>query len=225
MSGDETPTILVDTREQRPLRFSSAVAVQAATLSTGDYSVVGASDKLCIERKSLDDLANCCGNERERFIDCCRRMRDFEVKVIVVEGTVNDVLSHRYQSRINPNSVIGTLIAILADYGVATSWEATPERAAMFVERLCLRVWKRVKVAGAPAASPLDAWPAFAERVRQRLEAGRAAYGDRSFGRPPGELVGEIEQELLDVCGWSFIALERLARAATQVNKMEETSR
>lgn len=61
-------------------------------------------------------------------------------------------------------------------------------------------------------SDPLEQWPAFVERVRARLEAGREPYGDRSFERPMSELVGEIEQELLDVCGWAFIAFERMER-------------
>lgn len=57
---------------------------------------------------------------------------------------------------------------------------------------------------------PLSRWPAFATRVRERLEAGRAAYGDRSFSADPARLVEEIRQELLDVCGWAFVLATRL---------------
>lgn len=35
-------------------------------------------------------------------------------------------------------------------------------------------------------------------------------YGDRSFHLPPAELAREIEQELLDLCAWSFILWCRL---------------
>jgi hypothetical protein len=61
-----------------------------------------------------------------------------------------------------------------------------------------------------PDADPLTAWPAFAEAVRARLEAGRAAYGDRSFSREPAELLGELEQEVLDLAGWGFVLFQRL---------------
>ena len=50
----------------------------------------------------------------------------------------------------------------------------------------------------------------FVADVRARLERGRATYGDRSFARDPAELLHEIDEELLDVCGWSFILRERL---------------
>ncbi|MCL6545835.1 MAG: hypothetical protein K6T61_11455 [Bryobacteraceae bacterium] len=49
-------------------------------------------------------------------------------------------------------------------------------------------------------------------RLRERLEAGARSYGDASFGREPAELAGEIEHELLDVCGWAFVLWCRLRR-------------
>ncbi len=49
------------------------------------------------------------------------------------------------------------------------------------------------------------AFPAFAAAVEARLQQGARLYADRSFALPPEILAGEIEQELLDVCAWSFI--------------------
>jgi hypothetical protein len=54
-------------------------------------------------------------------------------------------------------------------------------------------------------------------RLRERLEAGARSYGAASFGREPAELAGEIEQELLDVCGWAFLLWCRLRRLAPLV--------
>ena len=53
---------------------------------------------------------------------------------------------------------------------------------------------------------------AFTEMVAARLEQGRRAYGDRSFGRDPAELAGEVEEEILDIVGWSFILWCRIRR-------------
>ncbi len=68
-----------------------------------------------------------------------------------------------------------------------------------------------------PTVDPLEAWPGFAQKVRTRLQAGRQAYGDKSFDRPPGELITEIEEELLDVCAWSFILFERIERLRSRL--------
>jgi hypothetical protein len=62
----------------------------------------------------------------------------------------------------------------------------------------------------ATAEPPIEGWPAFAAELYARLVEGRRTYGEASLRRPPGELVGEIRQELLDVCGWSFILARRL---------------
>ncbi len=59
--------------------------------------------------------------------------------------------------------------------------------------------------------SPLASWPEFMEAIRVRLERGASEHGERSFTRAPAELCGEVEQELLDVCGWAFILWCRIA--------------
>ena len=57
-----------------------------------------------------------------------------------------------------------------------------------------------------------SSFQSFVEQVRTRLQKGARQYGDRSFTRPVPELVGEIQEELADVCGWSFILWTRLER-------------
>lgn len=59
-------------------------------------------------------------------------------------------------------------------------------------------------------ADPVARWPEFVSVVRSRLELGREAYGDRSFGAEPAQLVAEVQAELADVCGWAFILWSRL---------------
>lgn len=85
--------------------------------------------------------------------------------------------------------------------------------------------------AESPAPDPLDAFDEFTRAVRSRLEAGRVAYGDRSFSRPPVELVEELRQEALDLAGWGFVlfvrlrALEEAARRATAPRRMTGAER
>ena len=45
----------------------------------------------------------------------------------------------------------------------------------------------------------------FFDDCLARLEKGAQEYGDESFYKPSGELVREIEEELLDVANWSSI--------------------
>jgi hypothetical protein len=62
---------------------------------------------------------------------------------------------------------------------------------------------------------PLDGFPAFVGAVKARLDAGRDAYGDASFSRDPAELVGELQQEALDLAGWGYVLWCRLERMRT----------
>jgi hypothetical protein len=50
----------------------------------------------------------------------------------------------------------------------------------------------------------------FFRAIDARLDAGQRAYGNKSFSRDPAELLEEIKLELLDICGWSYVALVRI---------------
>ena len=50
----------------------------------------------------------------------------------------------------------------------------------------------------------------FVETVRRRLDAGHREYGDASFARDPDELLAEIQEEIEDIAGWSFVLWCRL---------------
>ena len=60
----------------------------------------------------------------------------------------------------------------------------------------------------------------FVARLRARLVAGAATYGDASFTRPAAELVEEVQQELEDVCGWSLLLWIRLERQRARVEHL-----
>ena len=63
----------------------------------------------------------------------------------------------------------------------------------------------------------------FVARLRARLVAGAATYGNTSFDRPAVELVDEIQQELEDVSGWSLLLWIRLERLRTRVTQLGGT--
>lgn len=63
---------------------------------------------------------------------------------------------------------------------------------------------------GLAKRDPLSAWPDFVEQARGRLQAGREVYQDRSFARPPAELVGELQAEALDLACWGYVLWVRL---------------
>ena len=86
----ESICAIIDTREQMPLDLAP-LQTTTGMLGTGDYSVVGLEKVIAVERKSLGDLLDCVGRERERFDKAVQRMMAYPVKVLVVEATWHDI--------------------------------------------------------------------------------------------------------------------------------------
>lgn len=55
-------------------------------------------------------------------------------------------------------------------------------------------------------------WQRYFDALDKRLEQGQKEYGDKSFCESTSELLDEIQQEVLDIAGWSYILWERLER-------------
>ena len=62
---------------------------------------------------------------------------------------------------------------------------------------------------------------AFIARLRERLDAGAKQYGNSSFSRPPGELLSEIQDELVDTAGWGLLLWARIARLRERVERLD----
>jgi len=133
-------TIAFDTREQLPFSFQNIrmdrkrafVLTQKRTLLTGDYSIVGYEDRICVERKSLEDLYRTLGKDRERFMRELERMQTMECSAVVIEAswkqianpTEDDPLFH---SLVHPNSIVGTIVACAGQFP-KTRWKAAGNR-------------------------------------------------------------------------------------------------
>jgi hypothetical protein len=50
----------------------------------------------------------------------------------------------------------------------------------------------------------------FFAALKWRLQQGQVTYGDKSFARDPSELLGELEQEALDLAGWGYVLWRRI---------------
>ena len=114
---NDYPTILIDTREQRPLKFPAEVPTESATLWTGDYSIRGLDDMVAVERKSLSDLVRCIGRDRDRFCIQLRRMKGLHCGAVVIEANLADVMNQNYLGKVHPNAVLGTVAAWQGKYG------------------------------------------------------------------------------------------------------------
>lgn len=116
MANDAQIIIIEDSREQTPLSFDEfrGIEVIRQGLKTGDYSLQGYESQLCFERKSVADLVGTLIGGHERFLREMERMKDFEVKYILVEHTAGTV--YRYCSKLGWEYKFDTIMQSLLAY-------------------------------------------------------------------------------------------------------------
>jgi ERCC4-type nuclease len=111
--------IVQDSRETLPYDFARFpdVVCEVGVLETGDYSLPGFTDRIAIERKTVDDLIGCLSQDRERFQKELSRARNFEHFAVVIEASLPPIMAGRYRSRMNSNSVLQSIAAFSIRYG------------------------------------------------------------------------------------------------------------
>ena len=102
-------TAICDTREQRPLDLAPMKTLRTG-LDTGDYSIAGLEDVVTVERKSLPDLLQCVGQERERFDREMHRILAFPHKMLVIEATWGAIRAGEWRQKVHANAVAGSLL-------------------------------------------------------------------------------------------------------------------
>lgn len=114
-------TIIIDTREQLPWVFDGIETIREP-LGAGDYSIVGLTALVAIERKSLHDFVNTIIHNRERFRKECQKLAGMMHSCIIVEAGIDDVKYHRYKSRAKPGSVLAIADAIEKQFNIPIVW-------------------------------------------------------------------------------------------------------
>jgi len=101
------PVLIQDSREQKGYGdlFESEYVVDA--LSVGDYSVVGMTHLISVERKSLQDLLQSLTHERTRFERELARSRALQRFYVVLECSAVNLLQGRFEgkSQANPRAI------------------------------------------------------------------------------------------------------------------------
>lgn len=101
-------TVIKDTREQDGYtfekfngRYASCNGMVVRKLDTGDYSLVGLEDKVCIERKGrVSELAINLGKDKYRFMREIERMKEFPFRFLILEFSLEDVMDFPERSDI-----------------------------------------------------------------------------------------------------------------------------
>ena len=116
-------TIIIDTREQRPYTFQNIkpeppeMIIQG--LTTGDYSVAGLEDRICVERKSINDFLGSVGCNRKRFEKEFQRMANMQYAALVLEFDFKTLfLNPPARSKMNIKAAFRTVKSWSIKYGV-----------------------------------------------------------------------------------------------------------
>jgi hypothetical protein len=152
-------TILVDGREKAPYRFEGIradagqqrrpmlVTTEWQHLVTGDYTISGLQDAVCIERKSLEDLYSTLGQNRDRFEREHERMLQIieggGLACVVVEADWETAMHWPPQrSQLPPKIVFRTAVSWQVRYRVP--WHFMPDRrfAEIYTFRFLEKFWK-----------------------------------------------------------------------------------
>jgi len=132
------PSIIIDTREQLPFDFPGAIT---RTLRTGDYSLDGLEDKICVERKSKADLFGSLGHGRARVEREFQRMAGFDYAAIVIEANLSDLLTPPPFSRMSPRVIINTLVSWSIKYKVHVYFAGCRRNAGALILRILEKYW------------------------------------------------------------------------------------
>jgi hypothetical protein len=65
-------------------------------------------------------------------------------------------------------------------------------------------------------------FPEYFRLIIKRLRTGADQYGDGSFSADPAKLCEELEQEVLDIAGWSFPIWCRIQDLKLRLKSIEE---
>jgi DNA excision repair protein ERCC-4 len=143
VSKDPLPVVAIDSREQLPWSFAGLETV-TKKLDQGDYSVVGLESRLAIERKSVADLVGSLSSGRERFVREMDRLAGYERAVIIVEGTIDELIAGLYRSKLRPSSVVGSIGSIFARWGVPTITCGSRENAEVIARAILVKCAKHL---------------------------------------------------------------------------------
>lgn len=64
---------------------------------------------------------------------------------------------------------------------------------------------------------PLTEKEKYFWELEKRLKIGAECYGDKSFDKTEGRLLQDIQEEILDIAGWSYILWAKIERLKSKI--------
>ena len=86
----------------------------------GDYTLANPNlrDVCTVERKGLQDFVMCVTRERTRFERELRALRGYRYKLVLCEFSYNDIMYKRYNSKVVPASITGSIAKWTSAYSI-----------------------------------------------------------------------------------------------------------
>jgi len=113
-------TIVVDTREQKPLWKGEKIVRKK--LEVGDYSIKGYEKEVAIERKSLPDLFGTLGGGHKRFKAELGKAIKYKYFAIVIDGSYSSAYNKdfegSYHSKMRGYVITSILFTLHMKYGI-----------------------------------------------------------------------------------------------------------
>lgn len=142
-------TVIIDTREQHPWEFKYH-ATAHRKLDTGDYSMEGYEDILCIERKhGMAEIAN--NIVEPRFKDVIERMSKYKYAFILIECDYDQMINYPIGSdvpqklwksiKITPQFIMRFLTELQIKHNIHVIFCGCPA----WAQKTAISIMKRVK--------------------------------------------------------------------------------
>lgn len=145
MNGNKM-TIIIDSREPVHTRYSfDNYTTEINKLATGDYSIKGYEDIICVERKTKGDAYKSFGHSknRKRFIKELERMQSFKRACVVIETTFKDFCNPPdFVEKISGKSMVNSIISWYSKYNIPFFFPGGRNLSNLFVVRLFEKFWK-----------------------------------------------------------------------------------
>jgi len=109
--------VLIDTRERKPLVFSPDIRTSPKKLHIGDYSLIGMTKHITVERKGFRDWNNCC-RDFEKFRNQLDKLATVEYSTIIVEGSIPSRAFRRWGVEFSPILYLETTARIAVEYNI-----------------------------------------------------------------------------------------------------------
>ncbi len=114
--------IVVDSREKKPYSFREwqfqNVVIVRKKLDYGDYSLLGHEATVFVERKSIDDLVNTLVSNKIRFKKELKRAEQAKHKLVLVDGSMSEIMSEKYHSTVNREYLITKIAELSTVYNL-----------------------------------------------------------------------------------------------------------